>query len=59
MSSAMLFTDLIEIADADDGIYVRDILRTPEAQRMRRIRQNGLGSLAIPALKRPAFHRPW
>jgi hypothetical protein len=39
--------NLIEIENADDGKYVRQLLRTPEAQRLRRIRQNGLGSLLI------------
>src|ERR1039458_9700093 len=47
--------NLIEIEDADDGIYVRDLLRTPEAQRMRRIRQNGLGSLVYSSLETTRF----
>jgi uncharacterized protein len=47
--------NLIEIEDADDGLYIRKLLRTPEVQRMRRIRQNGLGSLIYSSLETTRF----
>lgn len=50
-----LVHNLIEIEDEDIGIYVRDLLRTPEVQRMRRIRQNGLGSLVYSSLEGSRF----
>jgi hypothetical protein len=46
---------LIEIEDEDDGTYVRDLLRTPEVQRMHRIRQNGLGSLVYSSMETTRF----
>src|SRR5258708_2844783 len=47
--------NLIEIEDADDGRYVRDLLRTLEMQRLRRIRQNGLSSLVYPSMETSRF----
>jgi HD superfamily phosphohydrolase/serine/threonine protein kinase len=47
--------NLIEIEDAVDGMFVRDLLRTPEVQRMRRIRQNGLGSFVYSSLETTRF----
>lgn len=47
--------NFIEIEDEDNGKYVRELLRTPEAQRMRRIRQNGLGSLVYSSLEGSRF----
>ncbi|HEV2987103.1 MAG TPA: protein kinase [Candidatus Angelobacter sp.] len=47
--------NLIEIEDAEDGKYIREILRTPELQRLRRIRQNGLSSLVYPGIETTRF----
>jgi HD superfamily phosphohydrolase/serine/threonine protein kinase len=47
--------NLIEIEDSNDGTYVRNLLRTPELQRLRRIRQNGLCSLVYPSIETTRF----
>ena len=47
--------NLIEIEDEADGMYIRNLLRTPEVQRMRRIRQNGLGSLVYSSMETTRF----
>ncbi len=47
--------NLIEIEDASDGKYVRELLRTPELQRLRRLRQNGLSSLVYPSIETTRF----
>jgi len=47
--------NLIEIESAEDGTYVRKLLQTPELQRLRRIRQNGLSSLVYPSIETTRF----
>jgi hypothetical protein len=47
--------NLIEIEDAEDGKYIRAILQTPELQRLRRIRQNGLSSLVYSSIETTRF----
>lgn len=47
--------NLIEIDDEVEGRYLRDILRTRELQRLRRLRQNGLCALVYPTLEGTRF----
>lgn len=47
--------NLIEIEDAHDGEYIRELLRTPELQRLRLIKQNGLSSLVYPSIETTRF----
>jgi hypothetical protein len=47
--------NLIAIEDEQEGQDLRRLLRTRELQRLRRIRQNGLGSLVYPSLENSRF----
>src|SRR5579863_4794417 len=47
--------NLIFIEDPDLGLLLRSILDTAEFQRLRRIRQNGLGYLVYPSLETSRF----
>lgn len=47
--------NLIEIDDETEGRYLRAILDTREVQRLRRIKQNGLGALVYPSLEGSRF----
>ena len=47
--------NLIEIEDELDGKYVRTLLQTPEVQRLRFLRQNGLSFLVYPGVETSRF----
>lgn len=47
--------NLIEIEDADEGLYIRRLLMTRELQRLRFVRQNGVSFLVYPSLEVSRF----
>ena len=47
--------NLIAVENAAEGKALRRVLRTREVQRLRRIRQNGLGSLVYPSMEHSRF----